>query len=597
MKAFTVGMACYDDYDGVVFTIQSLRIACGFFGAEYVVVDNNPDARSGKDTKNFCDKIGAKYVPMPSPVGTTAPRERVFKEASGEYVLCVDSHVVIPPQAIDRLVGDVLDSKIGDDIYSGPILDDAGSVMATEFAPVWRSQMWGVWSTDHRGLSPGGDPYPIWGQGLGLFLAKRSSWLGFNPHFRGFGGEEGYIHEKYRRAGRQAICLPYLRWWHRFGRPGGATYPHTIYQKARNYVLGHSELGLPLDPIHEHFVAGGLLTENNWKFLLSDPIVREHAPGYNPNSPLRSKPSDFQRKTLDELFVEVAETKRDLDEYAKPIRALAMSCRTIVAIVKRQEWNVILAAARPTHLYVYQKESGRYLAQVHDAIQAEVANPPRNYTTSIVSDLSPDAIGEIPPCDMLVLDTINHRDHLAAELERYAGSVSRRILIRGTGAFGEVAEGGVPGQFEAIQMFLIKHPEWFVMLHTTHQWGMTIISKAKEEKPPTDIIPWPAPGYGPGTELHLILESIGINPSSSCDCRGKQNLMDHWGVDGCRARFDEIVGWMKNNHERWGWRDKLAAATKAITTGLAFKLDVLDPFPGLIEEAIRRAEAKIPATQ
>jgi hypothetical protein len=66
--------------------------------------------------------------------------------------------------------------------------------------------------------------------------------------------------------------------------------------------------------------------------------------------------------------------------------------------------------------------------------------------------------------------------------------------------------------------------------------------------------------------------------------------MDLWGVDGCRANQEQIVQWMRDGQGRWGWKEKMTAATKAVTTGLAFKLNPLDPYPGLIDEAIRRAE-------
>jgi hypothetical protein len=90
-------------------------------------------------------------------------------------------------------------------------------------------------------------------QGLGVFSCRKSAWLGFHPQFRGFGGEEGYIHEKFRQAGRRCLCLPWLRWIHRFGRPGGVQYPLIVEDKLRNYVLGHAELGLDLAPVVEHF--------------------------------------------------------------------------------------------------------------------------------------------------------------------------------------------------------------------------------------------------------------------------------------------------------------------------------------------------------
>ena len=66
----------------------------------------------------------------------------------------------------------------------------------------------GIWATDERGRDPEAEPFDVWGNGCGLFSCRRQAWLGFSEHFRGFGGEEGYIHEKFREAGRRVLCLP-----------------------------------------------------------------------------------------------------------------------------------------------------------------------------------------------------------------------------------------------------------------------------------------------------------------------------------------------------------------------------------------------------
>ena len=50
------------------------------------------------------------------------------------------------------------------------------------------------------------------------------------------------------------MCLPFLRWVHRFQRPAGINYPLTVQHKVRNYLVGHIELGLNVEPIFEHFM-------------------------------------------------------------------------------------------------------------------------------------------------------------------------------------------------------------------------------------------------------------------------------------------------------------------------------------------------------
>ncbi|MCI5212494.1 MAG: hypothetical protein D3910_27750, partial [Candidatus Electrothrix sp. ATG2] len=104
-----------------------------------------------------------------------------------------------------------------------------------------------------RGADPDGEPFDIPMQGLGLFACRKDTWPGFNPDFYRFGGEEGYIHEKFRQAGGRTLCLPFLHWLHRFARPMGVPYPVIWKDRIHNYLLGFTELGLETEPIREHF--------------------------------------------------------------------------------------------------------------------------------------------------------------------------------------------------------------------------------------------------------------------------------------------------------------------------------------------------------
>jgi glycosyltransferase involved in cell wall biosynthesis len=246
----TVGMATYDDFDGVYFTLQALRHYQDLADTELLVVDNY----GCDDTKNFVERwAGGRYIRATSVVGTAAPRDLVFREAQSEVVLCCDSHVLFAPGTIARLKAFHRDRPDCQDLLQGPLVYDDLENIATHFDPVWRGQMWGVWATDPRGREPDGEPFDIPMQGLGAFSCRKSAWLGFNPRFRGFGGEEGYIHEKFRQAGRRTLCLPWLRWTHRFSRPRGVPYPLFVEDKLRNYLIGHAELGLDLKPIVDHF--------------------------------------------------------------------------------------------------------------------------------------------------------------------------------------------------------------------------------------------------------------------------------------------------------------------------------------------------------
>lgn len=252
MTHLTVGMATYNDFDGVYFTLQSLRMHHDLRDVELLVVDNF----GCEHTKNLVEGwSGARYTCRTDVQGTAAPRDLVFREATGDMVVCCDSHVLFPPGVLARLQAFSLQNPECDDLLQGPMLYDDLQSISTHLEPEWREQFWGTWATDPRGLDPDNEAFDIPMQGLGVFACRRRAWLGFNPRFRGFGGEEGYIHEKFRQAGRRTLCLPWFRWLHRFARPSGVPYRLTVDDKFRNYMIGHAELGLDLTKPIEHFSA------------------------------------------------------------------------------------------------------------------------------------------------------------------------------------------------------------------------------------------------------------------------------------------------------------------------------------------------------
>jgi hypothetical protein len=243
-------MPTYNDFDGVYFTIQALRWYQDLEDVELLVVDNY----GCEHTKAFVEGWAkGRYILATQAVGTAAAKNRVFAEASGKAVLCCDAHVLFIPGVIAKLKEYYRSHPGSRDLLQGPLLADDLHTVLTHQEPVWRDEMWGIWAADRRGLDPEGEPFEIPMQGLGVFSCRKDAWLGFNPAFRGFGGEEGYIHEKVRQAGARCLCLPWLRWVHRFPRPGGVPYPALLHDKVKNYIIGHTELGLDLEPVRSHF--------------------------------------------------------------------------------------------------------------------------------------------------------------------------------------------------------------------------------------------------------------------------------------------------------------------------------------------------------
>jgi len=245
----TIGMAVYDDFKGLYFTLQALRFYHDITDAEFVIVDNKGDSALKDWLKYWMP--GYRYVKYTRRNGTTQPRQRIFEVAEGDFVLCIDSHVLMMPGSITALLAWINDNPACDALLHGPLVYDNGCTYVTHMEPVWRENMWGIWADAVKELPKA--PFEIPMHGLGLFAAHRKSWLGFNPAFRGFGGEEGYIHEKYRQHGRQVLCLPFLKWMHYFGLMKGTGYTVDLRDRVCNYFIGFWELGLSTQPIIEHF--------------------------------------------------------------------------------------------------------------------------------------------------------------------------------------------------------------------------------------------------------------------------------------------------------------------------------------------------------
>jgi hypothetical protein len=252
MTKLTIGMATHNDYEGVWSTIQSILMYHKevIHEVEIMVIDNNPISADGRDTKDFLKTIGT-YIPYGIKQGTSQPRNEIFKQAETEFVLCVDSHIMLEEGSIAKLIDYFERHNKTDDLYHGPLLfNDTLDIRATHMEPIWRRFLWGTWGIDEINKNRF---FEIPMHGMGLFACRRESWLGFNERFRGFGGEEGYIHEKYRQAGRKIISLPFLKWVHRFRKTKRPDFRLEYEDRIRNYLIGFTELGLDIEPIKEHF--------------------------------------------------------------------------------------------------------------------------------------------------------------------------------------------------------------------------------------------------------------------------------------------------------------------------------------------------------
>lgn len=255
-RRLTIGMATYDDYDGVYFTLQALRLhqAEALDDVEFIVVDRDPTgpcAAALKDLERWIP--GYRYVPHDEASETTA-RDRIFEEARGDFVLCLDCHVLLAPGSLARLMAYLRDTPETNDLLQGPLVRDDLRCLSTHLRPAWRQGAYGVAASDPAGADPGFPPFEIPMQDMGLLVCMRKAWPGAHPQFRGLWGHEGYIHEQIRRRGGEVLCLPFLRWTKRLHQPMGTTYnDHHWEDRVANYLIGFRALAWNTDAVIDHY--------------------------------------------------------------------------------------------------------------------------------------------------------------------------------------------------------------------------------------------------------------------------------------------------------------------------------------------------------
>lgn len=555
----SIGMAVFNDFRAVWFTIQALRLSNDLRDVELIVVDNFPQVDAPDGTTALQRYLnyhatngtaGTQYIAMPQPVGTSAPRNQIFKSARANWVLCLDSHVLLPPGTINRFKGWIDENQNCEDLIQGPLILDTLGYVHTVFADVWRGQMWGVWGTvwqckcgakgtkfiplqngdrlnytacamgniplshcgnckkvfpamhwagheqqlaqrgyKELGINPDDAPFEIPGQGLGMFASRRDSWLGFNEKFFAFGGEEMYIHEKYRQHGRKTLCLPLLSYNHCFTHSKEQPRPPvTLEGKLHNYLVGHNELGLPLDRFRAHFVEEEKkVTPEQWEEFLA---AGENFRGWNVE-PAKSScgappPNPFDNMTIDEIYTKVSEIPRDLEKHFPKLRELAAKCVNIVEFTKRRESTVALAAGlfdatqARTEENAYSFHSFNLEAD-DEAVSSINKIAPFGFVLNKAESPVVSAIGET---DLLFIDSQHTYERLRDELKKFASSVRRYIVLHDTALHGFHGEDGGAGLLQALKEFMRDYPQWSIVYHTQEQYGLTVLSCNPADKPP-----------------------------------------------------------------------------------------------------------------
>src|SRR5215467_7318632 len=145
-RSLCIGMATYDDYDGVYFSAMAIRLYHPEIAndTEILVVDNHPDGPCAADLKALEHWIpGYRYIPF-NQVRGTAVRDLVFREANAEFVLCIDCHVMLTPGSLRKLLDYFHAHPQAPDLLQGPLVYDDLRNLSTHMERIWSCGMYGV---------------------------------------------------------------------------------------------------------------------------------------------------------------------------------------------------------------------------------------------------------------------------------------------------------------------------------------------------------------------------------------------------------------------------------------------------------------------
>ena len=362
-------MATYGEYDSVWFTLRGLT--ANHPRCRYLVVDNSPeiDVR----TRAITRASGGTYLHRPDLVGTSKPRDAVFQFADTPWVMCIDSHVLLETGAVQAALDYCTNHPESRDIISGPMIYDDGRGYATHWTSKAPPLFDGTWAQDARGA--GAEPFEIPAMGLGLWMMRRAAWPGFNPLFRGFGGEEGYTHEIVRQRGGRALCLPGLRWCHKFRDVGGwnrnpaPPYPLRLEDHTWNLLVGHREAGIDVEPlIHEHF--GSRLPKETWEQLVGQARTAQPLGGPRP---------ELKRQRILAVWYSDNSAPKPLLEYSlKSVTAAAGRSLRHDVTVSQCAWDPYIGPGYPKTSSAYRGAHRRgydtLVAQIEQAVSQAVAD-------------------------------------------------------------------------------------------------------------------------------------------------------------------------------------------------------------------------------
>lgn len=584
----TIGFATRDDKmaAGVLAALRAQERSLSQ-PIEIVIIDNSkqtvedgrevPNPYAVELEKQAKNTPNTRYIRAVGPPSSCLYKDRVFREAHGQFVLCCDSHVFFEQGALDALIGYYQQHPETSDLIMGPMLSISGKITATnqqlyasEPYPVppnakaydgvvCRGNQIGLWVIDPRGTDPANPAFEIMQQGTFAFSCRREAWPGFHPAFSGFGGNETYLMEQFRSRGDKVLCLPGFRAIHSFYEPEGKPYTALLLDRVRNYLVGF--LALNRMDLYEAAVSH-YSTQN--KAVVAQAIKDAQAINEGKVAPSKpaaapaKKPAAPKPNPVYDAFLEKLGVKRG---GTIPQSLFELLQRT-PATVKTLEFGsgvstLILDSIGCDHTAV--EHSQEWIDRVKPLLTHET-------TKLIHAPLTGDPpwYGWTPAYgELFNLILIDGPPGNAAKDPGRLGAIGRVDKMLAPG--GTIIIDDTHREAEKqIANALVKSLGLKAFIFRDGERSFHVLSAPEEPL-----------GEGPGTELVNEFDGHGFPKCQQCIALARK--MNQWGVDGCRERIDEIVSDILPRAKNWlaakkPWAQKLLGAVGAEDKALSWKI-------------------------
>lgn len=239
MPALTIGVMHHQKLKSLAATIKALRRDHDLADVDLMVIDT----KSSKKARRWVRRQhNIRYAAI-EPGQKSSALDQLFEQARGEVVLVLQDPVRLRHgslQALDRFFACHPDSNA---LVHGLTMSGK-RVIATHSDPFWRRNSWGSRANKPSPRLGEGLPFVIPMQESGVFSCRRSAWPGMPSGWRGYGGEDGFLQERFRREGAQVVCLPGLQWERIAQVRPARPYSQQAVQVLRNHLAGAADLDL-----------------------------------------------------------------------------------------------------------------------------------------------------------------------------------------------------------------------------------------------------------------------------------------------------------------------------------------------------------------